>query len=73
MVAIGAASPSSPIQTYVGWTWVGEGKPERIKVHPECDEAWCNAADMWGYPYETGPGEHCRGCYFSSNGCECLD
>jgi hypothetical protein len=42
------------------WTWV-DRHIERIQVHPECREAWSDAAAAEGGYYETMPYDHERG------------
>lgn len=47
---------------YDAWTWADGGDITRVKVHPECREAWAEAsANEPGALYETEAHEHARG------------
>jgi hypothetical protein len=58
-------------QPYESWLWCEGGTVSQVKAHPECRSAWDDAASEEGGIYETGFGEHSRGCRCEAGACEC--
>lgn len=48
-------------QPYSHWCWDDDGDKERIKVHPECEDAWNETSRREGGQYCTMPYDHERG------------
>jgi len=46
---------------YCYWTWVGDNTIEKVKCHPECLDAWSDAAEGVGRVFLSCRGEHKRG------------
>lgn len=61
-----------PGEKYETWAWVYDGV-YRVRIHPECNEAWRRAIDDKVMDRHDGIsfGEFSRGCYCERGVCEC--